>query len=451
MELVKRAATRAMRPVLAAALAAGLAAATAAPGWPAPASPIGHVAATKTPPEVLSGGDTTVFDTGQNAFGRSLGNLEARHWGEMQRGKRLFVHRFQPSGNPGARGGQAGPSGLGPLFNADSCSACHFKDGRGRRPDDPAPSPPLIYRFTPESPAFGAQLQDRAVAGAAPEGAVEVTAQTVDGRYGDGSPFTLHEPRYRWRGEGPGPGVGWSARQPTTLVGLGLLEAVPDRDILAWSDETDRDGDGISGRPRWLAGDAAGRRLGRFGWRAEQASLRDQTAAALREDMGIRTRGASPELSADEVRLLVLYLQLLAPPARRDVELPAVRRGERLFARLGCSACHRPEMRTGAPDAIEGPAELAGQVIRPYTDLLLHDLGPRLADAGGAEWRTAPLWGLGLLETVGGELRLLHDGRARSFEEAILWHGGEAENARRDFTGLTAPERADLVRFLESL
>ncbi|MEO1082988.1 MAG: di-heme oxidoredictase family protein, partial [Acidobacteriota bacterium] len=376
---------RALRPTLVAILATGLVA--AAPTWQTLASPLADAGLAEPSVMARSGGATTVFDTGQNAFGSSLGNLEPHHWSDMQKGKRLFVHRFQPAG----RGEGAGPDGLGPLFNADSCSACHFKDGRGRHPDDPArhpddparhpddpaPSPPLIYRFLPASPTFGPQLQDRAVHGATPEGAVEVTTLAVEGRYGDGTPFTLHEPRYRWRGPAPAPEVGWSPRQPQTLVGLGLLEAVPDREILTFRDDDDRDGDGISGRPRWLPGEpGAEPRLGRFGWRAGQASLRDQTVAALAQDMGIRTDGPAPELSAEEVRLLVLYLQLLAPPARRDVEHPAVRRGELLFADIGCSSCHRPEMRTGGRGEISGPPELADQTIRPYTDLLLHDLGP---------------------------------------------------------------------------
>lgn len=415
---------------------------------PATASPLGGEVEAASFSMARSGGATTVFDAGQNAFGRSLGNLEPSRWPDMQKGKRIFVHRFQPAG-------QTGLDGLGPLFNADSCSACHFKDGRGRRPEDPAPSPPMIFRWIPESPEFGIQLQDRAVAGASPEGAVAVTTRTVEGRYGDGEVFTLHQPEYRWLGPESTFDVEtiWSPRQPPTLVGLGLLEAVPDHEILAWRDDDDRDGDGISGRPRWLMTQRADGepRLGRFGWQAGQASLRDQTVAALAEDMGIRAGADSPELSAENLRLLVLYLQLLAPPARRDVELPSVRRGEQVFAQLACSSCHRPQMRTGKRGEISGPSELAGQTIFPYTDLLLHDMGQDLADASGQEWRTAPLWGLGLLETVSGDLRLLHDGRARSFEEAILWHRGEALDARQGFVDSTAEDRADLVRFLKSL
>jgi CxxC motif-containing protein (DUF1111 family) len=256
---------------------------------------------------------------------------------------------------------------------------------------------------------------------------------------------------------------------PPALLGLGLLEAVPEAEILAWSDPEDVDGDGISGRGNRVPGQEGRTVLGRFGWKAGQPGLLEQNAAALALDLGLTSRlhpvpdplpgqvpaaSAAVEVSDAQLERLTLYTRLLAVPARRGEEQPTVRRGERLFHDFGCASCHRPRLAT-APDA--EPAALAGREIAPYTDLLLHDLGEELADhrgehlAGGREWRTAPLWGLGLIESVSGTVRLLHDGRARGFAEAILWHGGEAEAARETFRRAPEAERLDLLLFLGSL
>jgi CxxC motif-containing protein (DUF1111 family) len=389
---------------------------------------------------------TTVTDTSHNAFGHALNNLERHRWPEMLVGKRIFVRRWQPSGS-----GPAGLDGLGPLYNADSCTACHFKDGRGGpRGASSAPHPPLLFRLgeVPSHP-FGIQLQDLATEGTA-EGRVAVEYREVLFDYPDGTATSLRQPAYTLTAhpttlvETPS----LAPRVPPTLVGMGLLEAVADEEILAWADEEDGDDDGISGRPRRLADPQP--RLGRFGWKAGKATLRDQTVAALREDLGILE---AEEIDAEDLRKLVLYLRLLAPPARRDVADRDVATGEQLFLDIGCARCHRPQLTTGA----DSLPELSEQTIFPYTDLLLHDLGPELADphpeqeADPAEWRTAPLWGLGLLSTVNGTAYFLHDGRARSFEEAVLWHGGEAEISRDRFTRLSSAERQQLLRFLESL
>jgi CxxC motif-containing protein (DUF1111 family) len=236
----------------------------------------------------------------------------------------------------------------------------------------------------------------------------------------------------------------------------------------------DTDGDGISGRVNHVW-DVEHRevRVGRFGWKANQPSLRQQNAGAFRGDIGITSdlfpeedcppaqaecraapSGGAPELDAWKLEQVTFYTRMLAVPARRDVDHPEVLRGRRLFRELRCASCHVPRHETGTmPDA----PELSGQTVFPYTDLLLHDMGPELADdrpdfeATGREWRTPPLWGLGLVRTVNRHTRFLHDGRARSLEEAILWHGGEAEHSRERFRDLSAPERAALLRFLESL
>jgi len=271
----------------------------------------------------------------------------------------------------------------------------------------------------------------------------------------------------------PDPEMMISPRVANQMIGLGLLEAVPEEAILALADPDDRDGDGISGRPNYVR-DVAGDRtvLGRFGWKANEPTVAQQTAGAFLGDMGITTPvfpeqnctdaiagcataadGGSPEIEPDDFQKVVLYASTLAVPARRDWDDPQVLQGKALFNEIGCTACHKPILATGAHPTI--PA-LSNQTIRPYTDLLLHDMGEGLADgrpdyeADGREWRTPPLWGIGLIETVNGHTHFLHDGRARNLTEAILWHGGEAQAARDRFAVLGQTEREALLRFLNS-
>jgi CxxC motif-containing protein (DUF1111 family) len=335
--------------------------------------------------------------------------------------------------------------------------------------DDPSGDPSA-------DPTYGGQLQDRATTWAPHEGRVQVTFTEVRGAYGDGSEFVLQSPTYRV-GDlqfGPlAPDTALSARLAPAVIGLGLLEAVPEEDLLAWADPDDTDGDGISGRPN-LVWDrlTASQVVGRFGWKASQPTVAQQTARALHEDLGVTSAlfpeancpapqaecgsapsGGEPEASAEVVDQLTLYTRTLAVPARRAPTDEEARRGERLFTDTGCAACHRPTLETGASDV----SGLRAQVIHPYTDLLLHDLGPGLADrrselaASGSEWRTAPLWGIGLAQRVTPGTGFLHDGRARTVAEAILWHGGEAEPARERFRTLSAGDRAALIAFIESL
>jgi CxxC motif-containing protein (DUF1111 family) len=271
-----------------------------------------------------------------------------------------------------------------------------------------------------------------------------------------------------------------SARVAPPMIGMGLLEAIPEADIIALADPDDRDGDGISGRPNqvWSASD--GRvMLGRFGWKAGASSVAMQSANAFAGDIGLSSALAPEawgdctarqphcrdapdgrdaregiEVTKQMLDLVVFYARNLAVPARPDAGAKQVLAGKRVFHAAGCAACHRPSFTTRA-DAI-GP-EQSGQKIWPYTDLLLHDMGEGLADnrpegaADGREWRTAPLWGLGLTETVSGHTLLLHDGRARNLLEAILWHGGEAEAARQKVIALPKAEREALLAFLRSL
>jgi CxxC motif-containing protein (DUF1111 family) len=309
------------------------------------------------------------------------------------------------------------------------------------------------------------------------EGRARVAYDEVPGAYGDGTPYTLLRPRISIEELAFGPmaaDVMLSPRVAPAMFGLGLIEGVAEADILAAVDEHDRDGDGISGRANQVWDVRAGAtRLGRFGWKANQPSLEQQNAGAFLGDVGITSplfpgencpagqgqcaaapNGGAPEIDDDKLGDVTYYARLLAVPARRDVDDPTVLRGKRLFAEAGCTGCHTPAFTTSE---VDGFPELSHQTIRPYSDLLLHDMGEGLADgrpdflATGREWRTPPLWGIGLVETVNGHSRFLHDGRARDLAEAVLWHGGEAEAARDAFRALDAGDRAALLRFLESL
>ncbi len=413
-------------------------------------------------PEELSAGSGTVFDTHHNAFGRPVRNMDKLRWNPFRQGKRLFT---QPVAMEG------GGKGIGPLFNAESCSSCHFKDGRSARQQ---PEPPLLVRLSAETadgrsleePTYGGQLQTAAVPGNRPEGHLTVRYEELTGHYADGTIYSLRRPSYRLDDLADGPlaaNARTSVRMPSALVGLGLLEAIPEMAVLAHADPDDVDGDGISGRVNRVPDRSNGQlSLGRFGWKAGQPSLRQQNATALREDLGLShpvleapsQAGGAYELSRHQVERLTLYTRLLSVPARRRWQDQKVRRGKALFTAVGCQHCHQPRFETGE---VADLPELSRQVIRPYTDLLLHDMGQALADgraehrATGSEWRTAPLWGLGLLNTVSGQVRLLHDGRARSAEEAILWHGGEGQVSRDLFVALTEDERQALLTFLDSL
>ncbi len=305
--------------------------------------------------------------------------------------------------------------------------------------------------------------------------------QEVPGSFADGEPYSLRKPSYTVESLGYGPlapDVMISPRVGAHLVGLGLLEAVPEETLLARADPDDLDGDGISGRPN-LVWDQENQRpaLGRFGWKANQPNLRQQTAGAFNGDIGITSAmfpaesctstqeacqaaptaepgNEAPQLSESFLKSVVSYVSTLAVPGRRRTMVPEVRRGKVVFAELGCTGCHTPVLKTGTHPELP---ELSGQTIRPFSDLLLHDLGPDLADgrpdfqASGSEWRTPPLWGLGLVQAVNRHRYLLHDGRARGFSEAILWHGGEAERSREAYKQLPKPDREALIMFLDSL
>lgn len=393
--------------------------------------------------------------------------------------------------------------GLGPLFNARSCQRCHLKDGRGHPPAEGETAISMFLRLSipPQNeaqrqllesgqvgvipdPVYGGQLQNFAVPGHLAEGQMTITYEEVPVELNGGEKVSLRKPVYGIADLGYGPThpeLMVSPRVANQVIGLGLLEAIHEGDILAQADPDDADGDGISGRPNWVRDDTTGELvLGRFGWKAGNPNVRQQSAHAFTGDIGISTSvtpyhagecteaqtacQAAPtgvQVALGDVEapdtvldLVTFYAETLAPPARRDLEEPEVLRGKELFHASGCAACHTPKYVTRRDAAIGGTSF---QLIWPYTDLLLHDMGEGLADgrpewqATGREWRTAPLWGIGLTETVNGHTFFLHDGRARNLLEAILWHGGEAQAARDAVVAMTPEERDDLLAFIGSL
>lgn len=441
------------------------------------------------PGEQLSAGAATVSKFDHNAFSLPSANLPPLRRLDFSVGNSFFRNPWviAPSSTD-AR------DGLGPLFNTNACQNCHIKDGRGHPPGSrgdnavsslvrlSVPAQPgqeaLLERqgLIPE-PTYGGQLQDVAVPGVAPEGRVRVSYIQEVVTLKDGTRVELQKPQLEIDRLGYGalhPDTRFSLRVAPPMIGLGLLEAIPEAAILANADPDDADGDGISGRANQVWDHASqSTRLGRFGWKAGQPSLNQQNADAFFNDMGLSTsllagssctaaqtdcrsapHGGEPEVSDNILAQVLFYTRNLAVPARRNVDDPQVLAGKSLFHEAGCQRCHTPSFTT-ASDAAE--PELAGQIIRPYTDLLLHDMGDGLADnraeflASGREWRTPPLWGIGLTETVNGHTRFLHDGRARNLLEAILWHGGEAEAARQKVMTYDAGQRAALLAFLNSL
>ncbi|MGD9539239.1 MAG: di-heme oxidoredictase family protein [Alphaproteobacteria bacterium] len=428
------------------------------------------------------GGETTRPVATHKAFTFPLANLPKDKLRAFFFGNRLFNTNWVQ-----APGSVKSFDGLGPVYNRVSCSGCHTHDGRGRPPE--AAGEPMLSMLVRLSlpgedrhggpnphPAYGDQLNDRAIQGVPAEGRAVIDYEAVPGAYADGEPYVLMKPTYRVEDLGFGPlgeDAMLSPRVAPAMIGVGLLEAVPEAIITAAADPEDADGDGISGRANLVWDETAGGpALGRFGWKANQPSVRQQVAGAAVGDIGLTTplfphgncaatqdacaaapSGGEPEISASFFDRLVLYSQSLAVPAQRNPGDPAVKRGAALFTQAGCDGCHTPTVRTGEHEL----AALAHQTIHPFTDLLLHDMGPELADgrpdflATGSEWRTAPLWGIGLVETVNGHTRFLHDGRARDLAEAILWHGGEGEAPREAFRAMSKEEREALLAFLNSL
>ncbi len=440
-------------------------------------------------PEAFAGGATTVMDTGVNAFSLPAANLSISRRDRFSIGNSFFKNPWviAPSSTR-AR------DGLGPLYNTNTCQSCHIKDGRGRPPENNEPLLSALVRLSipatteadqllmqrggvvPE-PVYGGQLNNFGIPGVPGEAKAVLNYEYSRGQFQDGESYELRKPVLSIQEPAYGPldsRMMTSVRVAPGMIGLGLLEAINEQDILAHADADDSDSNGISGRPNRVWDIAAGQHaLGRFGWKAGQPGVKQQAAGAFNGDIGITSSlfpaqsctdsqtvcrevptGGEIEISDEILDFVAFYARTLAVPARRNADAENVRHGEQLFQAAQCAQCHVPHYKTGH---LQDFPELSAQEIYPYTDLLLHDMGAGLADnrpefeAGGSEWRTPPLWGIGLVSVVNGHTFFLHDGRARNLMEAILWHAGEADNARLKVLGMNKQEREELLAFLNSL
>ncbi|HCK17294.1 MAG TPA: thiol oxidoreductase [Thalassospira sp.] len=450
----------------------------------------------------LPGGETSWNGAkGRNAFLHQSANMSFEKRLDFKLGEALFQRLWvtAPTRTKAA-------DGLGPLFNSRACSGCHIRNGRGHpvdENDNEAGATSMLLRLsippqttaqlrdhlegklaTLPDPVYGGQFQDFSIPGIQAEGRVKVTYTTTDVLLAGGETVTLRNPSYEMTDLAYGPlhpDIMVSPRLAPPMIGLGLLEAISDSTLMAASDPQDDDGDGISGRLNQVWDITKSEMaIGRFGWKAGMATLDQQNQNAFQFDIGLSTPlypnasgdcttaqtdcitapdGNDDEFEGLEVHsvmtdLVLYYARNIAPPTRTNANDADVLAGEKIFAAVGCASCHTP--RYALPERADLP-EQSGQVIWPYTDLLLHDMGDGLADhrpeaqASGTEWRTPPLWGIGRAQEIDPRARFLHDGRAKTILEAILWHGGEAKSARNAVTRMPPSERSQLLAFLKSL
>ena len=455
-----------------------------------------------TVPELIetrsAGAATSLKKVNRDAFSQNSANLTFEQELDFKLGNALFRKLWvsSPSSTHAS-------DGLGPLFNARACQSCHLKDGRGHPPEGDADVTSMLIRLArpakndaellalkqyaqlnfPDE-TYGGQLQDLAVPGLRAEGKFAIEYEEIAVALKGGEQVMLRKPTYSVRNPAYGPlspDVTLSPRIANPMIGLGLIEAIHPSDIAALADENDENGDGISGKIAVVSNIETGElAVGRFGWKASQPTLKSQTADAFAGDIGISSElnansygdctakqsdclalpvGVQKRLGETEapqpvLDLVTFYSANLAVPQRRDVEDAVVLQGKEQFYSAGCASCHQPKFVTSRKAERK---EHRFQLIWPYSDFLLHDMGDGLADgqqvgvANEQEWRTPPLWGIGLTETVNGHTFFLHDGRARNHTEAILWHGGEAQAARDKFAEMEKADRAALIKFLESL
>ncbi len=447
-------------------------------------------------PESLSAGDLTHFHSGPMAFEQEAPNLPWAISAAFDRGDGVFERPYNVAQKPGY---SYNADGLGPIFNHFSCEACHVADGRAKPPSGPNDildggfirvsipgTGPYGEPLSP--PGYGHQIGDRAIAGVKPEATARIKwHETVKGQFKDGETYSLRSPEVILTDLAYGPmpdDAVFELRMAPPVHGLGLLEAIPEETLLAWADPNDDNGDGISGRPNYVWDiEKGGKILGRFSWKANAFDIRQQSAAAAYNDMGVNNplflyryddqskehrsrQNCEPEqlaclnsidsldfeMSPAQLTDITTYLQLLGVVYRRNMDVPEVQKGEAIFHEIGCESCHKSQVMTGEHEI----ARLENQLIRPYSDLLLHDMGEGLSgrrdfEATKQEWRTAPLWGIGVTETVNGHTNFLHDGRARNVQEAILWHGGEAERSKQAYINLDKNERQLLLKFINNL
>lgn len=425
----------------------------------------------------LSGGDATVFDVSAGSFSNIISGMSSWNVHIHNLGDKVFEQPFVAAPAPFY-------GGLGPIYNNNSCTNCHHNDGIGLPTVGTSGSALLLRISVPgtdahggpaPAPGFGGQLQNMALLGVQPEATVNITYKEIPFTYPDGATASLRSPTYTLTNPYMPLPAGYmlSPRFAPPIFGLGLLENVSEATILSFADPTDANGDGVRGHANYVYDPYTQKtELGRFGLKANVPTLLVQVATAFQQDMGLTsyvqpqksvygqeqmsavTDGTKPEIADSILNAVTFYVRSLAVPARRNVTDPQVVHGEQLFAQINCTSCHVPTMYTDVNVALP---YLSHQRIHPYTDMLLHDMGAGLADnrpdyqATGNEWRTPPLWGIGLLTKTNGTPYYLHDGRARTLEEAILWHGGEANNAKVAFTKLSKSDRDAVIAFLQSL
>ncbi len=456
--------------------------------------------AAEVPAQALSGGTFSNDDSGETAYLHPVATLDARQAALFALGHKMFNNRWAFFWFENAEFGR------GPTSNAQACTTCHANNGRGLAPATTGeaktgaegevrdhhitvphePAPNLVIRVSVKGdgphggplphPDYGDQLQIFGVRGVVPaEGQFSIEWREQVATLADGETVRLRSPEIRITDLAYAP-LGKDAmiapRLAPPLVGLGLLEAVPEETITALAARESIAG--IRGKVNRVWDESQGKLvLGRFGLKANHGSLREQVANAFFNDIGLSSPvypdqncppvqavckeqmvAGKPEITKLRLDATELYIRALTVPMRRRTDDAQVRRGEQLFTQAHCAVCHVPELHTGESATLP---QLAHQTIRPYSDLLLHDMGDALSDgrpdflAGGTDWRTPPLWGIGLSETVNGANAFLHDGRARTFTEAILWHGGEAAVSREAFRNFPREDRAALLSFLNSL
>lgn len=436
----------------------------------------------------------------QEVYKQPVPGMSAKDMQKFLKGERVFTNFWIAVNNPvipliwdlSQSGPGGGEWGLGPMFMSTNCAGCHLNAGRGRALDASGlrvfqqlvrlsipgetphggPKPDPNYGNDIQSFDMITRTDPDARAG---EGEVFIDWVISNFTFPDGSSIELRKPSVRIENLNFGPladNVMMSLRNTQALLGMGYLEAISEKDILKQVEK--QKAMGLNGRPNYVRDDINKKvSLGRFGWKANQPSIKQQIAAAFLGDIGINSAiypeqnctpvqkeclaaitGKEPELRDELWDPITFWSQSLDVPAQRNREAADFKTGEKLFESAGCSGCHVPEMRTGKYAAVP---QLSNKLIRPYTDLLLHDMGPDLADgrpdfkASGSDWRTPPLWGAGLSMQVNASSSFLHDGRARNLLEAVVWHGGEAKTARDKFIAFTKKQRDDLIYFLSSI
>ncbi len=468
--------------------------------------------ATFDPQEIKQGGDTGISVTNSESYSKPSSNLTASRKGDFFIGNAFFKQPWVMA--PASTDSR---DGLGGLFNVAACQSCHVKDGRGHAPvdgDDDADS--LLIRLAMPAtsdeerqqlrnsliekiahPMYGGQLQDRGIQGVPAEARVTVKWADKPITFADGYIETLRAPTFTLANPGYGAfddDLMVSPRVALPMIGLGLLEQIPDKDIKKQATDNNKNDNTVSGKFNWVMDPQTGKTaLGRFGWKAGQTRLITQNQSAFNEDMGLTSNirphescaplqtaclkaitGADEqgndkppvEVSDEVVKFVEFYTRNLAVPHRRNADSDSVLAGKKRFYDMGCQSCHTP--RYELPKTADDHLEQHGQVIYPYTDLLLHDMGDDLADrtitgklpskdaqveflANSYEWRTPALWGIGLAQKVDPQATFLHDGRARTLMEAVLWHGGEASQQQKRVLELDKQGRAELNAFLQSL